>query len=168
MKKIVSLMMAALLSVSMLTGCSSKEEKEITNEVLVNAINNSGNEGVEFCPTVALDADKTEDAEMLDLFFEQYDIDKENMEKGAFSVSMINIKAYAIMAIQPKEGEEDDVMEDMQEYIESMKKSFERYLQDQYEIASNAILKQEDNGVIILVMAEDAQTTYDNIVKALA
>ena len=158
--------MASLMLVSAFTACSSdKGGKEITNATLVEAITNSGAEGVEYNPVTGLDSEESED---LDLFFQMYEMDKENFEAGAFSVSLMNIKAYAIMAVMPKEGAEEAALEDIQSYVDAMNQAFEHYLADQYEVAQNAILKVQDNGLIILVMTEDAQTIYDNIVAALA
>ena len=156
--------MASLMLVSAFTACSSdKGSKEITNETLVEAITNSGAEGVEYNPAAALN-----ESEDLDLLFQMYEMDKENFEAGAFSVSLMNTQAYAIMAVMPKEGAEEAALADIQSYVDAMNQSFEHYLADQYEIAQNAILKVQDNGLIILVMSEDAQTIYDNIVAALA
>lgn len=161
MKKVFALFAVCLVFMTFVTGCSSK--RDYTNDELIRIINENGGEGAEYNPARAFDSEEG----VRPMFYESYEIDKENIQAGAQSVSLINVKAYGILLIQPKEDKSEKVMEDLNGYVEKMKKSFENYLRDQYEVAISTILKQQDDGLIILVMAEDAQTIYDNIVKRL-
>ena len=161
MKKVFALFAVCLVFMTFVTGCSSK--RDYTNDELIRIINENGGEGAEYNPARAFDSEEG----VRPMFYERYEIDKENIQAGAQPVSLINVKAYGILLIQPKEDKSEEVMKDLNGYVEKMKKSFENYLRDQYEVANSTILKQQDDGLIILVMAEDARTIYDNIVKRL-
>ncbi len=160
MKRVFSFIIATVLLIGVFTGCSSK--KEFTNEELIAAVNAIEDEELEYNPAIAFDN------EDLSFFYELNEFDKDNIKAGAISVSMVNIKAYAVMVLQPKEGCEEALFEDVNEYVKGIQKSFERYLADQYEIALSAVVSQEDNGLIILTMTENSQQAYENIVAALA
>ena len=90
-----------------------------------------------------------------------------DMEAFAVSVSAMNVKAYGIAVVKPAEGKEDTVKNALQNFIDGQKQSFEQYLVDQYEVASNAKLEVLDDGTIVLVMCEDSDSVYEGIVKAL-
>ena len=48
-------------------------------------------------------------------------------------------------------------------FIDRQKQSFEQYLADKYEIASNARLETLEDGTILLVMCEDQYAVFDAI-----
>ena len=160
MKKTLSIALALVLTLGLFTACS-KKAKVYTNDQLIAAINASGNEMVEYNVPVAFDS---EDAKTMYDFLE---FNKDNYTAGAFSISLVNIKAYGIAVVQPAEGKAEDVIAEFNGYVENTQKSFEQYLQDQYEVSKNAIVKQLDNGLVVMVMCEDAQSAFDSIVKEL-
>lgn len=161
MKKLLSIILALTLCLSVLTACGSNKAKDYTNDELIAAINAGGCESTEYNLPVAFDS---EDAE---IYYNFFDFTKDNYKAGAFSMSLMNVQAYAIAVIQPVEGKGEEVVSEFNTYVEGIQKSFEQYLVDQYEISKNAIVKQLDNGVVVMVMCEDSQTVYENIIKAM-
>lgn len=91
----------------------------------------------------------------------------EDVEAYGFSMSLMNVNAYAIVAAKPAKDKEETVKTGMEGYIESQKASFERYLEDQYEIASNAKLETLDDGTVLLVMCDGQDAVFDSIKSAL-
>jgi putative heme iron utilization protein len=79
----------------------------------------------------------------------------------------MNVKAFGIAAVMPAEGKTDAVVEALQSFIDTQKMNFEFYLADQYEVAENAKLETLTDGTVLMVMCEDQDAVYDNIVKAI-
>ena len=98
-----------------------------------------------------------------DVIFELLGVTAADMSAFALSVSPMNIKAYGIAAIYPAAGKSDAVLEGLNAFIDRQKQSFEQYLADQYEIASNARLETLEDGTILLVMCEDQDAVFDAI-----
>ena len=48
-------------------------------------------------------------------------------------------------------------------FIDRQKQSFEQYLADQYDIASNARLETLEDGTVLLVMCQDQDAVFDAI-----
>ncbi|MEG1782473.1 MAG: DUF4358 domain-containing protein, partial [Oscillospiraceae bacterium] len=137
MKKIISVILVLVMSLGIFTACS-KKAKEYTNDQLIAAIKASGNEMTEYNEPVAFDAEEAK------VIYDFLEFDKENYKSAAFSISLINIKAYGIAVVQPAEGKAEAVIAELQGYVDTTKKNFEQYLQDQYAVAQNAIVKQLD------------------------
>ena len=91
----------------------------------------------------------------------------EDTDAYGVSMSLMNVSAYTIVAVKPAEGKEDTVQEGLENYIEAQKGSFQFYLEDQYEIASNAKLEKLNDGTLVLVMCENQDTVFDSIKTAL-
>lgn len=91
----------------------------------------------------------------------------EDAEGYALSVSLMNVNAYAIVAVKPAQGKEETVKEGLENYVETQKASFERYLEDQYEIAAEAKLETLDDGTVLLVMCDGQDAVFDSIKAAL-
>lgn len=91
----------------------------------------------------------------------------DDIEKAAFSVSLMNIKSYGIAIIQPAAGKSDAVKQALTTFIESQKASQENYLAEQYAIAKASRLETLKNGEIVLVMCADQDTIFHNIKNAL-
>ncbi len=163
-KKLIAAAMAALTVITM-AGCAGKKPaREYTAQELKEAImasrDKESNEGLPFATS-----DDTEENGML---FEFMQLPAEDIKTYAMSVSLMNVHAYAVGVLVPAEGKQEAVLKAVNSYVEGMQKSFESYLPNQYEITKKAIVKTQEDGSIILVMCEDSQTVYDNIVKALA
>ena len=91
----------------------------------------------------------------------------EDMSAYALSVNMINIKAYAIAVIRPAEGKEQAVVDAVNQYVANVQKSFEQYLQDQYEISKTAKVEVQKDGTVVLVMCEDGANVYQKLIENL-
>lgn len=162
MKKIISIVLIIFACTALFVGCGDKQEqKNYTNDELISAITNCKNEMVEYNPALSYDDETT------DPIFELNGFTKDNYEAGAMSISLINIHAYAIAIAQPVQDKADDVFSEFESYVQKTQESFEQYLPDQYEIAKDAIVEKLDNGLVIMVMCDNSQETYDNIIEQL-
>lgn len=92
----------------------------------------------------------------------------EDAEAYGVSMSLMNVNAYAIVAVMPAEGKEATVKEGLENYVEAQKGNFQFYLEDQFEIASNAKLESLDDGTVLLVMCEGQDTVFDSIKTSLS
>ena len=95
--------------------------------------------------------------------FEMLNLSAEDMSAYAISVSLMNVKAYAIAAIYPAAGKEDSVLESLRRFVSSQQQSFKQYLADQYEIAVNTRLETLEDGTVLLVMSENQDALFDSI-----
>ena len=170
MKRLMTLVLAALM-IAALAACSgggnngggeeTRTPEEYT-ELYVNAIENCGSEMVEY----NLPVSSSEDAQF-QMTFDMLGVSADDLTAYAVSLSPMNVKAYTIALLMPAEGKEDTVLQGVNDYVDRQKKSFETYLMDQYEIASAAKVETLDDGTIVLVMDENADTVYTAITDAL-
>lgn len=163
-KKLIAATMAAL-TVIVVVGCAAKKPaREFSAQELKDAISASRDEeSNQYLPIVTND-----DAQDQEMLFELMQLPAKDIKTHALSVSLMNVHAYAVGVLVPAEGKQEAVLKAVNAYVAGMQKSFESYLPNQYEITKQAIVKAQEDGSIILVMCEDSQTVYDNIVKALA
>ncbi len=164
MKKLTALILAMALSFTLFTACSS-ERKVYDEETLVEILTNAmPEEAQEVFPPEGMTS------EFVQTFFLSPDMGlytQENYESGAFSASAMNTKAHTVVIMQAAEGKEEEALEEVTAHYDMVYGSFETYLPDQFELAKAGIVKEEDNGIIILVIAQDAQAIYDSIVEQL-
>lgn len=102
-----------------------------------------------------------------DMYYQVVGFTASDVDEIAMSVSLINIKAYGIVVVKPAEGCADTVKAGLQAFIDTQCANFETYLADQYEIAKNAKLETLDDGTIVMVMCENADSVYESIVASL-
>lgn len=173
MKRLLSLSLAVLMALSLLTGCGGgkpaeeskapeKTPEELT-QLYADAINASGSEMVQYNPVVSEAKEDDGSAMLLELL----GLKAEDLTAFGLSVSMMNVKAYAIALVRPAPDKEETVKEALKGFIEVQKSNFERYLEDQYEIAKAARLETLNDGTILLVMCEDQDTVFDTIRDAV-
>ncbi len=136
---------------------------EAGGSVLADAITAARTDEENEAYQVMSDKDAIEDAYYNVVGFTAADVDE-----VAMSVSLINIKAYGIVIAKPAEGCEETVKAGLQGFIDTQCANFETYLADQYEIAKNAKLETLDDGTIVMVMCENADTVYEAIVSAIS
>ena len=117
--------------------------------------------------TPIMTTDTEDDPTEKEMTFALLGFTPEDTEGYGVSISLMNVRAYAIVAVKPAEGKEDTVREGLENYIEAQKGSFEFYLEDQYEIASNAKLETLDDGTMVLVMCEGQDGVFESIKAAL-
>ena len=100
------------------------------------------------------------------MIFETLGLSAEDIEAGALSISLINVRAYGMALIKPAEGKEETVLSVCQNFVELQQKNFETYLQDQYAIAKNAKC-ETINGYVVMVMGENSDAIYQSISDTL-
>ena len=169
MKRMLSLSLSALLLLSALAGCGSKDAgttsrtPEEATEAYQTAIESARDAELnEAVPVVTSTEDDT-----ASLVLPLIGITDENTDAFAVAVSPMNIKAYGVAAILPAEGKSEEVLEGVNAFVEQQKQNFQQYLVDQYDIANAAKVETLDDGTILLVMCEDQDTVLDAIKTAL-
>ena len=100
------------------------------------------------------------------MVFDTLGITSEDIEAGALSISLINVRAYGMALIKPAEGKEEAVLSACQNFVALQQKNFETYLQDQYAIAKEAKC-ETINGYVVMVMGENSDAIYQSISDSL-
>lgn len=153
-----------LLIALILTGCSAKKKEntlspEERTDLYETAIEAARDEQTnEALPLIS----ETDD-DGAQMVFELLGVSPEEMTAYALSVSLMNVKAYAVAAIYPAAGKEDTVLETLRVFVANQQKSFKEYLADQYEIAVNTRLETLEDGTVLLVMSENQDAVFDSI-----
>ncbi len=109
-----------------------------------------------------------ESADSIRMMLETMGLDATTLDAYAFSMSMMNVRAYAIGIFKPAEGQEEAVRAALEEYVSLQRQAFEQYLADQYEIASNAVLRTLPGGELVLIMSDGAPDLLTSLEQALA
>lgn len=162
MKRVTAL---ALILALALTGCAWKKgaEKTLTpeerTELYKTAITAARDAEINQIQPVLTSAEE-DDAEMV---FTLLGVTPEDMSAYALSVSLMNVKAYAVAVVYPAAGKEDTVLEGLHAFVDNQKQAFEQYLADQYEIAVNARLETLEDGTVLLVMCENQDAVFDAV-----
>ena len=169
MKRMLSLSLSALLLLSALAGCGSKDAgttsrtPEEATEAYQTAIESARDAGLsEAYPVVT----STED-DMAALVLPLIGVTDENTAAFAVAISPMNVKAYGVAAILPAEGKSEEVLEGVNGFVDQQKQNFQQYLIDQYDIANAAKVETLDDGTILLVMCEDQDTVLESIKTSL-
>ena len=171
MKKMFALALAAVMSLSVLSGCASKPAEsapaaktpEELTTLYAEAITANGGEMVEYNPVISEAKEEDGSAFLLEML----GLSAEDMTAFGISTSMMNVKAYGIAAIMPAEGKEETIKEALQAFIDLQKMNFEFYLVDQFEVAENAKLETLEDGTVLMVMAENGDAIYEAISTAI-
>lgn len=103
------------------------------------------------------------DDDMSAAVFELLGITAADMTAYAISLSLMNVKAYALAAIYPAVGKENAVLDGLRAFVDKQVEAFDQYLIDQYEIAVNTRLETLEDGTILLVMGENQDSIFDAI-----
>ena len=169
MKKMLALALAAVMSLSVLSGCASKpaapaeKTPEELTQIYAEAITANGGEMVEYNPVISEAKEEDGSAFLLEML----GLNPADMTAFGISTSMMNVKAYGIAAIKPAEGKEETVKAALQAFIDLQKMNFEFYLVDQYEVAESAKLETLEDGTVLMVMAEGSDAIYEAISSAI-
>ncbi len=153
-----------LLICLLLTACSTKKQQptlsyEERTDLYETAIEAARDEAANQAFPLIDDADDDNAQAVFDFL----NVTPEDMNAYAISVSLMNVKAYAVAAIYPAAGKEDAVLESLRRFLSSQQHSFKEYLTDQYEIAVNTRLETLEDGTILLVMSENQDAVFDSI-----
>lgn len=161
MKRLIT---CTLLFSLILTGCTSKKQEQTLSpdereDLYETAITAARSQEVNEAFPLIDDADD----DMAITVFELLGITAADMTAYAISVSLMNVKAYAVAAIFPAAGKEDAVLDGLRAFVDNQVQSFDQYLIDQYEIAVNTRLETLEDGTILLVMCENQDSVFDAI-----
>lgn len=114
------------------------------------------------------DLSSEEAAASIDMMLQVLGIDPASLDAYAFSISLMNVRAYAIGVFKPAEGKADAVTAALEEYISLQQQAFDQYLEDQYAVAKGALLRTLPGGEIVLVMSEGAPDILAKLEQSLA
>ena len=169
MKKLMNLFLSALVLVTALSACGSSAKQEVErtaeewNALYAQAITESRTEEFnEYYPIL-----DPADTEMYEMSLATMGLSAGDMAAGAISMSLMNTQAYAVAAIRPAEGKEETVTAALQTYVDNTRNSFEFYLPEPFEVASNARLETLEDGTVLLVMCQDQDTVFESISAAI-
>lgn len=165
MKRLIT---CTLLFSLILTGCASKKQEQTLSpdereDLYETAITAARSQEINEAFPLIDDSDD----DMAATVFELLGITSADMTAYAISVSLMNVKAYAVAAIFPAAGKEDAVLDGLRAFVDNQVQSFDQYLIDQYEIAVNTRLETLEDGTILLVMCENQDSVFDAIKDVL-
>ena len=106
-------------------------------------------------------------AQMADMVMQTLTLTPDQLQQYAFSISLINVKAYGVGVFMPAEGQTEAVKAALEDFVVNQQKSFENYLADQYEIAKQAKVEVLPPGEVVLVMCENSSEAFSTIEVAL-
>lgn len=98
--------------------------------------------------------------EVLETYFQ---VDTENVEKVVGKLPLMNVHSSLYVIIQAKEGKEEEVKEDLNQFCIEYEELWSRYLPEQYEYVQNRKIGTIGN-CVYLIIAEDSGK-LESIVK---
>lgn len=170
MKRTVSLFLAAALCLT-LSACGSRGDSPSaqpsrTPEELAGAyaqaIEAARDDELDQLYPVMTNASQSDPADR-ELILTLLGLAPEDMSAYALSVSLRNVNAYAVVAVMPAPDREEAVKTALEGYVESQKQAFERYLEDQYQLAADAKLDVLPDGTVLLVLCEGQDEVFQKI-----
>ena len=184
MKKFLIAAAAASLALFALVGCGSKSassgEAKDYAQIIHDARTDEDNEGMLILSSngeggyAAIDgtaAEMTADdiqAQADNFILPMLGLEAGDYEDFAASVSIMNVRSYAVAIVKPAEGKTDAVQQALENYVTGQQLAMQNYLADQYEIAKAATVTTVPSGEVVLVCCADADTVLASIEEALA
>lgn len=170
MKRVLSLCLSAALCLGLAACGGGKAPAAKTPQELADAYAQAitaarDDETNQYLPVMTNTGDM--DATEREMLFAMLGFAPEDTQAYGVSLSLMNVRAYAIVAVTPAEGKEEDVKTGLENYVETQKSSFEFYLEDQFDIAANAKLETLDDGTLLLVMCEGQDAVFESVKAAL-
>ena len=180
MKRWIALCLALALAVS-LAACggaasSAAQEKDYAR-ILMDARSDEDNQYLEIVagkagqdPSMPHNPNSMDEENIrsaAEMMFTTLGLDSAALDGYAFSMSLMNVRAYAVGIFKPAEGREEEVQQALQAYVTAQQRAFENYLPDQYEVAKAAVLRTAASGEIVLVLCENAADLASAIETAL-
>ena len=153
MKKIISVIMAGILSMSLLTACGGG--KETTASYDVNEVLTTITDAV----PLAMPGEVTE--EYLTIMM---GLDMADVANYAGMMAMVNVSSDCVVVIEAAEGKIDTVKAALENTKQSIVNSFELYLPDQFEKAKAGRIVVKGN-YAVLAIAGDNETIADKGVE---
>lgn len=156
MKRLVTLFLAAALLLSAAAcGSGSKEPAApaLKEGVTLQGLMDSISEEYGFAMPAPLD-------EMI--LSDLLDIDMDNVEEYAGYITMVNVSSDNLIAIKAKEGKAEEIQKKLEARKEFQEKSFQQYLQDQYDKAkAGKVFTIGDYVFLVMVAGEDGDAATD-------
>lgn len=106
-------------------------------------------------------------ARMADTVMQILMLTPDQLQQYAFSISLINVKAYGVGVFMPAEGQTDAVKAALEKFVSNTQQGLQNYLADQYEIAKQAKVEVLPTGEVVLVMCENSSEAFSTIEAAL-
>lgn len=159
--------LALTLVFALLLGCTGKPAATRTPEEYTSLYQRALEGAVHEDDLDAVGVLTAADAADAEMTFALLGVTAEDMSAFALSVSLMNVRAYGVALAMPASGREDTVRQGFEGFVENQKQSFERYLEDQYAIASAARVETLEDGTVALVMCEDQDQVWESIKKTL-
>ena len=151
------------LSLALLAGCSGGDKPALSAEARTQLYETAIEDARDAETNDALPVLSDKADEQLPLYLDLMGLAPDDVDAFALSASLMNVRAYGIAAVYPAQGREEAVREGLEGFIDRQKQSFEQYLADQYDIASNARLETLEDGTVLLVMCQDQDAVFDAI-----
>lgn len=164
MKRILPLLLALCL---LLSACGGKSGATKTPEELTEAYTQAITAAQDEEENEAFPVMSDTDDQLMVMAMQVMGLAQEDVSALAVATSLRNIQAYAIAAVMPAEGKEDAVKSALEGYIETQKSSFEFYLEEQYQVASDAKLEKLKDGTLLLVMCKGQDEVFQSVKSAL-
>lgn len=181
-KRILAALLALGCALLVFTGCGSKKdttpkdytqiihdarEAEDNDYYMIFSPAEDGKFTAQYGYSAEYEADQLSD-EVANMMMPLLGLEDGMYDDFAASVSGMMVSVYGVAIVKPAEGRTQDVVDAMDAYVQSQQKAMERYLEDQYEIASAARVATVPTGEVVMVCCEDSDTVLENIKKALA
>ena len=181
-KRILAALLALGCALLVFTGCGSKKdttpknytqiihdarEAEDNDYYMIFSPAEDGKFTAQYGYSAEYEADQLSD-EVANMMMPLLGLEDGMYDDFAASVSGMMVSVYGVAIVKPAEGRTQDVVDAMDVYVQSQQKAMERYLEDQYEIASAARVVTVPTGEVVMVCCEDSDTVLENIKKALA
>lgn len=154
MKKVLSVIMAMALSLSLLTACGGEEA--VTYDV--NEVANKITEAVPMA--MAMDIPEAE-VEMLIT-----GITADDYVNFVGKMSMANVSSDRLIVVEAAEGKVDAVKAALEGYRDATAASFELYLEDQYQKALNGRVVVKGNYVVLAILGDNDVILSEGVEKA--
>lgn len=164
MKRFFSLIFLPIL---LLAGCSAQPQSQLTAQERTGLYRSAIQGARDQDSNDAFPIITSAEDDIAPLLLDLIGLSAEDMSAFAISASAMNIKAYGIAAVYPAEGRDEEVKDALEGFVDRQRQSFEQYLADQYDIASNARLETLEDGTILLVMCEGQDQVFTAIRSAI-
>lgn len=184
MKKFLIAVLAASMALLALAGCgptaSGASEPKDYSQIIHDARPAEENENMLILSTDGAGGFTAIDGYSADMTADDFKSQAENfvlpmlgLEEGdyeslAASVSLMNVRSYAVAIVKPAEGKTETVQQALEDYVTGQQQSMQNYLADQYEIAKAATVTTVPTGEVVLVCCENSADVLASIEDALA
>ena len=162
MKKLIGLLAAAVLCTGLLAGCGSKDAAGASMEMKegqsVQTVVDQIAEDVGIAMAAPID-----DEMLKQLFY----IDPSDAQAYYGQISMANVSADNVVAIQAAPDKKDAVVEGLNKRLEDVQNSFAQYLPEQYEKAMKGRVVEKGNYVFQLILGQESLTFDQDMEKAV-